>query len=182
MIDEVATRHEAERTDLAGLVELWPALRPPDVAETEAWNAPRDRVGAEHPAVTLAQTIAERIGTWLGERRDVSTTKRRRTLRPMGAGDVMVLVRRRNLLAEEIIRQLKRRGIPVAGADRLKLAQHIAVMDLIALGRFVLMPRDDLTLATVLKGPFCGLDEEALFDLAYGRTQSLVVRVARAGG
>ena len=172
MIDEVATRHEAERADLTGLVELWPALRPPDVAETEAWNAPRDRVGAEHPAVTLAQTIAERIGTWLANGETVYD-KETKKLRPMGAGDVMVLVRRRNLLAEEIIRQLKRRGIPVAGADRLKLAQHIAVMDLIALGRFVLMPRDDLTLATVLKGPFCGLDEEALFDLAYGRTQSL---------
>ncbi|MEQ1866957.1 MAG: UvrD-helicase domain-containing protein [Micropepsaceae bacterium] len=181
MIDEVATRHEAERADLAGLVELWPALRPPDVAESEAWNAPRDRVGAEHPAVTLAQTIAERIRTWLANGETVYD-KETKTLRPMGAGDVMVLVRRRNLLAEEIIRQLKRRGIPVAGADRLKLAQHIAVMDLIALGRFVLMPRDDLTLATVLKGPFCGIDEEALFDLAYGRTDAiLVVRVARAG-
>lgn len=172
MIDEVATRHEAERTDLAGLVELWPALRPPELAQTEAWSAPRDRVGAEHPAVTLAQTIAERIGAWLSTGETVYD-KALKALRPMDAGDVMVLVRRRNLLAEEIIRQLKRRGIPVAGADRLKLAQHIAVMDLIALGRFALLPRDDLTLATVLKGPFCGLDEDALFDLAYGRSQSL---------
>ena len=56
----------------------------------------------------------------------------------MTAGDIMILVRRRNLLAEEMIRQLKRRSIPVAGADRLKLVEHIAVMDLIALGRFAL--------------------------------------------
>ncbi|MCE9522704.1 MAG: double-strand break repair helicase AddA [Alphaproteobacteria bacterium] len=181
VVDEVATRHEAVRADIAGLVELWPALQPPVITESEAWDAPRDRAGAEHPAVTLAQTIAERIDGWI---RDGETVfdKEQKMLRPMGAGDVLVLVRRRNLLAEEIIRQLKRRGVLVAGADRLKLAEHIAVMDLIALGRFVLMPRDDLTLATVLKGPLCGLDEEALFDLAHGRTQSLWSALrARAG-
>jgi len=40
-----------------------------------------------------------------------------------------------------VIRQLKLRRIPVAGADRVKLTQQIAVMDLIALGRFVLQRR-----------------------------------------
>lgn len=168
MIDEVATSHEAVRADIAGLVELWPTVKPPDLPEPEAWDAPRDRVSAEHPSVTLAQSIAERIGQWLSDGQ-VVYDKERKVVRAMNAGDVMVLVRRRNLLAEEIIRQLKRRGIAVAGADRLKLAEHIAVKDLIALGRFVLMPRDDLALATVLKSPLCGLDEEALFDLAYER-------------
>jgi ATP-dependent helicase/nuclease subunit A len=172
MIDEVATRHEAVRDDMAGFVELWPTMKPPDIPEPEAWDAPRDRVSAQHPTVTLSATIAERIGGWLSGGEAVFD-KAQRIIRPMTAGDVMVLVRRRGILAEEIIRQLKRRGIPVAGADRLKLAEHIAVMDLIALGRFALMPRDDMTLATVLKSPLCGLDEQALFDLAYGRTQSL---------
>ena len=79
----------------------------------------------------LAQTIAARIAQWI-EGGEVVFDKQTKTLRPMTAGDIMVLVRRRNLLAEEIIRQLKRRSIPVAGADRLKLAEHIAVMDLIA--------------------------------------------------
>jgi ATP-dependent helicase/nuclease subunit A len=32
----------------------------------------------------------------------------------------------------------------------------------------LLLP-DDLTLATVLKGPLFGIDEETLFDLAYDR-------------
>ncbi len=181
MIDEVATSHEAVRADIAGLVELWPTVKPPDVPEPEAWDAPRDRVSAEHPSVTLAQTIAERIGQWLSDG-EVVFDKERKAVRTMTAGDVMVLVRRRNLLAEEIIRQLKRRGIAVAGADRLKLAEHIAVKDLIALGRFVLMPRDDLTLATVLKSPLCGLDEEALFDLAYERKQPLWFQLRERAG
>ena len=170
--DSADIRHDAVRKDILGLVELWPAVKPPDVPEPEAWDAPKDRVGAEHPAVKLAQTIAERIQEWLATGEAVFD-KGARVLRPMTAGDIMILVRRRNLLADEVIRQLKRRGIPVAGADRLKLADHIAVMDLIALGRFALMPRDDLTVAAVIKGPLCGLDEEALFDVAHGRTKPL---------
>ena len=172
MIDEVANRHEAVRGDIKGLVELWPTVKPPTVPEPEAWDAPRDRVEAAHPAVKLAQQIADRIETWLAQGEAIYDKDLKR-LRPMTAGDVMILVRRRNLLADEIIRQLKRKSIPVAGADRLKLAEHIAVMDLIALGRFVLMPHDDLTLATVLKGPLCGLDDEALFALAHGRKGTL---------
>lgn len=172
LFDEDDVRHVAVRRDIPGLVELWPAVKPPDLPEAEFWDAPKDRVAADHPAVTLAHTIAVRIGEWI-ERGEAVFDKQTQALRPMTAGDVMVLVRRRNLLAEEIIRQLKRRSIPVAGADRLKLAEHIAVMDLIALGRFALMPRDDLTLATVLKSPLCGIDEEALFELAHGRTRPL---------
>ncbi|MBP6012866.1 MAG: double-strand break repair helicase AddA [Alphaproteobacteria bacterium] len=168
MIDEVATEHEAVRLDMAGLVELWPTVKPASVVEPDAWDAPVDRIEAAHPAVKLAQSIAERIREWLASGEAIYDKELKR-IRPMTAGDVMILVRRRNLLADEIIRQLKRRAIPVAGADRLKLAEHIAVMDLIALGRFVLMPHDDLTLAAVLKGPLCGLDDDALFALAHGR-------------
>src|SRR5262249_25741847 len=47
------------------------------------------------------------------------------------------------------------------------------VMDLMALGQFLLLPDDDLTLATVLRSPIIGLSEEALFDLAHGREERL---------
>ncbi|MDZ4866289.1 MAG: double-strand break repair helicase AddA [Alphaproteobacteria bacterium] len=170
--DNATIHHEAVRDDIPGLVELWPTVKPPKVVETEAWDAPKDRVGAENPAVKLAQTIATRIEGWLAGGEAVFDKQLGRS-RPMTPGDIMILVRRRNLLADEMIRQLKRRSIQVAGADRLKLVEHIAVMDLIALGRFALMPRDDLTLATVLKSPFCGLDDEALFEVAHGRTKPL---------
>ena len=50
----------------------------------------------------------------------------------------MILLPRREPFGSEVIRQLKLRGIPVAGADRIVLTEQIAVMDLIALGRFVL--------------------------------------------
>ena len=95
----------------------------------------------------------------------------------------MVLVRRRNEFVGELLRALKQRDIPVAGADRLVLTEQLAVQDLVALGRFLLLPEDDLTLATVLKGPLFGIDEEMLFDLAYDRgSEKLWQRLrARAG-
>jgi ATP-dependent helicase/nuclease subunit A len=72
-----------------------------------------------------------------------------------------------------MIRALKERDIPTAGADRLKLGEHIAVMDLIAAAQAALLPEDDLTLATVLKSPLIGLDDNDLLALAPGRKGSL---------
>ena len=43
----------------------------------------------------------------------------------------------------------------------MTLTEHIAVMDLMALGRVVLLPEDDLSLAALLKSPLIGLDEDA---------------------
>ena len=76
-------------------------------------------------------------------------------------GDMLMLVRQRGALFEAIIRALKDEGIPVAGADRLVLTEHIAVMDLMALADALLLPEDDLALATVLKSPLFGLDRGA---------------------
>ena len=81
----------------------------------------------------------------------------------------MILLPRRGILQELLVRQLKRLRVPVAGADRLALIDEIAVMDLVALGDALLLPEDDLTLAAVLKSPLFGLGEEELFELAYER-------------
>src|SRR6185503_15857975 len=87
--------------------------------------------------------------------------------------DVLILVRRRGALFEAVIRALKREGIPVAGADRLVLGEHIAVMDLMVLADAVLLPQDDLALATALKSPLFGLDDDDLFKIAWQRKGSL---------
>src|SRR2546423_14585978 len=95
----------------------------------------------------------------------------------------MVLVRRRNLFVADLIRALKQKNVPVAGADRLVLTEQLAVQDLIALGRFLLLPEDDLNLATVLKGPLFGFSEDELFQLAYRRgDQKLWERLRRLAG
>ena len=95
----------------------------------------------------------------------------------------MILLPRREPFGSEIIRHLKLARVPVAGADRMRLTEQIAVMDLIALGRFVLLPEDDLNLAALLRSPLCGLSEEELFALAHDREgtlwTALVARRAR---
>jgi ATP-dependent helicase/nuclease subunit A len=68
-----------------------------------------------------------------------------------------------------MVRALKEAGVPVAGVDRMTLPEQLAVMDLLALVRFVLLPQDDLNLAALLKSPLVGLDEDALYALAVGR-------------
>src|SRR4029434_311259 len=89
--------------------------------------------------------------------------------RRVRAGDVLILVRQRGPLFEAIIRSLKDEGVEVAGADRLVLTEHIAVMDLMVLADALLLADDDLALATALKSPLFGLDDDDLFAIAWQR-------------
>jgi ATP-dependent helicase/nuclease subunit A len=142
-----------------GLVEIWDTEKPDEKREMEGWDAPFDEVSEANPQVRLARRIAAHVKRWQQQGR-----------RP---GEVLILVRRRGALFEAIIRALKNETIAVAGADRLVLTEHIAVMDLMVLADAVLLPDDDLALGTVLKSPLFGLDDDALFKLAWDRKGSL---------
>ncbi len=72
-----------------------------------------------------------------------------------------------------MVAALKARGIDVAGADRLRLSDQIAVADLVSLGEFLTLPEDDLSLAEVLKSPLIGFDDDDLMALAAGRKGTL---------
>ena len=85
----------------------------------------------------------------------------------------MVLVRRRNEFVNALVKELKQANIEVAGVDRLNLGEELAVQDLLAMARFVLLPQDDLNLACLLKSPLIGLGEDELFTLAWKRTGHL---------
>ena len=156
--------HIPARAGQAGLVELWPPLDPPEIEDPPPWKPPVERLRIESAPSRLARLLATRIADMIevGERLESRD-------RPVRAGDVLVLVRRRTAFVTDLARALKARGIAVAGADRMVLTDQLAVMDLMALGQTLLLPEDDLTLATVLKGPLVGLSEDALFDLAHGR-------------
>ena len=93
--------------------------------------------------------------------------------RPIRAGDILILVRKRAPFAPVMVSALKARGIEVAGADRLLLTEQLAVQDLVALGAFLCLPEDDLSLASVLKSPLFGFDDDDLMELAHGRKGSL---------
>jgi ATP-dependent helicase/nuclease subunit A len=160
--------HIAHRELDAGLVEIWELEKPEEGEDPDPWDAPLDYVTGTVPSSRLAARIADTIQGWIA-----SGEKLVAKGRPIRPGDILILVRRRNEFVGEMVRHLKDRNIPVAGADRMVLTEQMAVMDLMALGRFVLLPEDDLTLATVLKGPFIGFTEEELFNLAWGRSGTL---------
>lgn len=157
-------RHEPTRRGQAGLVEVWPPVGPARRPPRAPWEPPVRREEADDPAARLAGHIARTIHGWLD--RGEPLESRARPIRP---GDVMVLVQRRGTFVENLVRELKALDVPVAGIDRIVLTDHLAVMDLVALGQFLLLPEDDLTLATVLKGPLVALNEDELFALAHDR-------------
>jgi ATP-dependent helicase/nuclease subunit A len=157
--------HVAKRADDRGCIDLWKLYEDETAPERDAWDDPVDQEppqsARKRMAADLAREIMRQVETGVAVQ-----DRKSRELRPCGYGDFLILVRRRDATFEEIIRALKAAGVPVAGADRLKLSSHIAFDDLIALSRFALYPDDDLTLAEVLRSPFCDVDETSLFDLA----------------
>ena len=153
----------------SALVEIWEPMKPDQRREIEGWDAPFDTVSETNPRVTLARRIA-------------------RTVRGLVEGgtarhkDVLILVRQRGPLFEAIIRALKNQRVNVAGADRLMLTEHIAVMDLMALADALMLREDDLALATVLRSPLFSFTDEDLFAIACGRGRSsLQAALARRG-
>lgn len=160
-------RHEAGRDD-EGCIDLWDLVAPPEKEERDAWTDPPDSLAANSSTRVLAGRIAAEIRR-IVEAGEAVGRKGEGGFRPAEWGDFIVLVRRRGRLFDEIILELKRQGVPVGGADRLKLADHILFDDLRALVRFALFPGDDLTLAALLRSPFCDVSDDSLYDLAYGR-------------
>ncbi|MBS7696971.1 MULTISPECIES: double-strand break repair helicase AddA [unclassified Chelatococcus] len=158
----VGTVHESARPQLAGLVEFWETERPTEVVDSEAWTLPVDELEEGSPQVRLARRIARAVKHWTGKGDDG---------RHFSPGDILILVRKRGGFYESLIRALKDTGLPVAGADRLKVTEHIAVRDLVAAGRAALLPADDLTLAALLKSPLVGLDDDDLMRIAAERPE-----------
>ena len=154
--DPTWTVHQALPDAAPGEVEIWELTSPDEKDENkEGWDAPFDTTSETSPSVKLAAKIARTVKGWIAK-----------GTRPR---EVLILVRQRGPMFEAVIRALKRAQIEVAGADRLVLTEHIAIMDLLVLGDALLLPDDDLALATVLKGPLFGFDDEKLFQLAYQR-------------
>jgi ATP-dependent helicase/nuclease subunit A len=163
-------QHQAVRKGYAGRVELWPVMLKDEKPEHDPWLVPVDRIDRNHPARKLARRIAETIAGWLRQGRHIEALGR-----PVQPGDILILVRTRNDFFSSMLRELHRLRIPVAGADRVTLNEHIAIQDLLALGQFIVLPQDDHALACLLKSPLVthpdgrAFNDDDLFALAHGR-------------
>lgn len=167
VFSEDTVRHQAHR-ETAGRVEIWPIITPDEVEDREEWTIPDKQINPQSSQSILAEKIATTIAQWLREKRLLKAYNR-----PIKPSDIIILVRRRNAFFHALIPALKRHQIPFAGADRLKLGEHIAIQDLLALAQFLLLPEDDLSLCCLLKSPLFGFSEEQIFELCYGRKGSV---------
>jgi len=156
----------------AGVVMLWPPLLPDagSNADDDDDEAAEDDSPPLAQDIDMARRIAATIAGWLApDTALILPASGRRA----AAQDILVLVRKRSGLMNALVTALHEAGVPVAGADRLNLAEPLAVADLLALVQFACQPDDDLTLAALLVSPFCGLDHDQLTSLAAGRPGSL---------
>ncbi len=146
-------------SDGPGQVVLWNTVtagtQDEEGEEQAGWLARHDRL--------MADNIARQVRRWMDEGYPLAKGEARNA-RP---GDVMVLVRKRRELASLIVSRLYRHGVPVAGVDRLRLGNPLAVKDLMAALRFAAQPLDDLMLANVLVSPLVGWSQEALLEHGY---------------
>lgn len=167
--------HIPFRSGEGGKVEIWPLIEAEKDENPDIWLPPVERKTANSTSSRLAKMIAGRIKQMV-ETETLSSQGRKLRYR-----DFMILVQRRNAFVEELVRECKMAGVNVAGVDKIKLSEQVAVQDLTALGNFLLLPTDDLTLAVLLKSPLFGLDDDDLFKLCYGRGQvSLWTRLGDA--
>jgi ATP-dependent helicase/nuclease subunit A len=162
--------HESLADAGPSLIDLWKLELPDPRPDIEGWRAPFDAVSETSPEVRLARRIQAEIKSLIAEGTMTGPTGNRQRLT---YGDVLVLVRRRGNAFDAVIQALKHANIPVAGADRLKLTEHIAIIDLMNLADALLLPQDDLALAVALKSPLFGLTDDDLFKLAWQRKGSL---------
>ena len=167
---ESTENHISFYSKLPGRVDLWPSVEKAEQPKDTEWQSPVDMPGKEDERVRLACLIADQINTLISSNSLIpERTGNDYVMRKISAGDFLILVQRRSVLFHEIIKACKKRGLPISGADRLKLMDEIAVKDLIALLSFLSSPQDDLSLATILKSPLFNWSERELFDLAHDR-------------
>lgn len=146
--------------DRAGLVALWnPVTGAADQLEE---GEERDQDWLPAHDTQMAEKIADQVRRWITDEEPFVLEKG--TRRHAREGDIMVLVRKRKDLARQIVAKLHAKGVAVAGVDRLRLGDPLAVKDLMAALRFAAQPLDDLSLANLLASPLIGWSQEDLLQ------------------
>jgi len=161
--DDERTVHEAARAMDGGIVELWRPIEKEEEAKSDQVYKTEPSDPRARPEDVLANKIATTIDEWVRNGRQLGN--REAVVTP---GDILILVQSRGAMFKAMIRALKQKGLPNLGEDKLTISTHIAVEDLLVLADVMMNPADDLGLATLLRSPLFGWDEDQLFALARG--------------
>ena len=171
------TPHQVARQQAGGFVELWPVIQSNETRDDAPGFTPPEIAAWHDAGAQSARELATIVKSWIGMR----VLSKGNLMR---AGDVLILLSKRDRYFEQVLSALQDEAIPIAGADRMKLEEQIEIQDLLALGDVMLLPEDDLQLAVLLKSPLFGMDEDQLFALAHDRgAKTLYSRLmTHAGG
>ena len=150
--------HSSKRTNNYGKVSIWPLI--------QSGEHPENQDNIANTEEKIAEKIAKEIRQWLDQGKLLQTKNR-----PIHAGDIMILIQKRGRFGPAMANALKRHQIPCAGLDRLTLQDNLAIRDLHSILKFLLLPEDDFSLASILKSSLVKIDEEALLKLCLEREE-----------
>ncbi|RZI45252.1 hypothetical protein EDM53_05585 [Rickettsiales endosymbiont of Peranema trichophorum] len=151
-----------------GKVEIWPleeicdASSKRDKTEQLKWRIPENIPTVACPKRALALQIVDTIKTWIDSGRLLSGHQR-----PVQPQDIMILLRKRSEIVDYLIAFCRKGKIPVTESYSIVLGEHLAILDLLSVVRFITLPKDDYNLACLLKSPIIGFSEEDLFRVAH---------------
>ena len=175
-------KHLAFKSELPGRIDLWPIIPKKVNPNLSKWEEPIDLISDADHFVSLARLIAQEIKRMIDQDVQVpeqKTINKQPTFRSVRAGDFLILVQRRSEIFHEIIRACKDANLPIAGADRLRLAGELAIKDICNFLSFIDNADDDFSLAAILKSPFFGWNEKSLFELAHSREEMTLWQALR---
>nr|WP_154957788.1 helicase-exonuclease AddAB subunit AddA [Paenibacillus xylanexedens] len=133
-----------------------------------------------------ARAIAGRIREMVGETDKPALSvydKALQTMRPARYGDIVILLRSTLMWAPLMIEEFRQQGIPAGGEQSKGYFQATEVEVMLSLLQLVDNPRQDIPLASVLRSPMVGLDEEELAQIRLGdKRQSFYDAVVSATG
>ncbi|CAI6071455.1 ATP-dependent helicase/nuclease subunit A [Paenibacillus sp. JJ-100] len=133
-----------------------------------------------------ARAIASRIREMVGETDKPALSvydKALQTMRPARYGDIVILLRSTLMWAPLMIEEFRQQGIPAGGEQSKGYFQATEVEVMLSLLQLVDNPRQDIPLASVLRSPIVGLNEEELAQIRLGdKRQSFYDAVVSATG
>jgi len=161
-LDGSSIHHPSYRNN-GGAFYLWPLFADDKEKNKEGWQLPPRLSEIESIHNKLADSIARFISSQIGK---LYIPSKNRFAQPQ---DFMILFRSRSQAFYAMNKALQVAGISCSGLDRLNLRTSLAVMDLLALAKFITSPEDDYNLACVLKSVFVDLTENELMDTLSNR-------------
>ena len=163
--DEKNVEHLAFHSQWGGKVELWDIEEPKLPANDDKFTPEDFDYSKPTKESVFAKKIAQKIKELIKNKTYICSKERAVEYR-----DFMILVRNRSgRFLPEFLHECQKEGIPTEGSDQINLLEQICVQDLISLGKFLLLPTDDLSLAEVLKSPIFNLDDNDLIALCADR-------------